>query len=127
MLRRAAGIAAGLALVGSLGLAGAGATSAATPALKIHSGSLWTQVVSGAGCEVLTFHSNFTFVTTEFGGDAGKWKGGGATIKMKWTAGNDRGLTFQGSFTKTPVKEYSGIVNDGNAAGQLVKGAVPGC
>jgi hypothetical protein len=127
MLRRGAAVAAGLVMAASLGLTGAGMASAAAPALKIHNGSLWTQVVSGAGCEVLTFHSNFTFATTEFGGDAGKWKGGGATIKMKWTAGSDIGLTFQGTFTTTPVKEYSGMVNNGNAPGQLVKGAVPGC
>ncbi len=132
MLRRAAVIAAGLALAGSLGLAGAGAASAAAPALKIHNGATWTVEVNDGGCEQGVFASNGTFSTPYdplFRGDAGKWSGGGGTIKMKWTAGSDRGLTFQGSFTKTPAKEYVGQYGgiDAGATGQLVKGAVAGC
>lgn len=129
MLRRAAAIATGLAMATSFGIAGAG--TAAAPALKVHNGATWTIEVNEGGCQLDVLHSNYRFSSPDgqFNGDAGTWSGGGKTIRMKWTAGSDVGLKFQGTFTSTPVKEYVGTFG-GIAAGdtgQLVKGAVPGC
>jgi hypothetical protein len=42
-----------------------------------------------------------------FVGDAGTLSGGVITVTMKGTAGNDLGLTFHGTFTRS-VKGYSG-------------------
>ena len=63
------------------------------------------------------------------GHDKGQWSGGGNTISLTWTAGADVGLTFSGTYTTTPVKEYNGVyIFDGiPVTGQLVKGAVAGC
>jgi hypothetical protein len=122
---RAATMAAGLVTVASLGLSGAGPSSAATPALHIAAGSKWTAEVNGNGCEVDTFAANGTFRGDHR--DRGTWSGGGTTLNMTWTAGYAAGLTFSGTFTKTPVKEYSGTFANGRFSGQVVKGAVPGC
>ena len=46
-------------------------------------------------------------------GDSGAWSGGGATITVTWTAGQDDALVFSGTFTKTPIKEYKGSFNTG--------------
>ena len=83
---------------------------------------------SSYNCEVDTFATSGTF-TGDKDGDTGKWRGGGTTITMKWTAGGAVGLVFRGTFTKTPVKEYAGTFSlDGqNTPGVLVKGAVSGC
>jgi hypothetical protein len=51
VLRRAAVVAAGLAMATSLGLAGAGTASAAAPALKIKPGATWTIEINRGGCE----------------------------------------------------------------------------
>lgn len=128
ILRHAGMLAAGLALTTSVGLGGAGLASAASPALNIKPNSQWTLEVNGGGCEVDTFAADGTFSTTENGGDAGKWSGGASTVAMKWTAGEDIGITFRGTYV-TSLKEYSGSlggVGNGNS-GELVKGAVSGC
>jgi hypothetical protein len=115
----------GLAIMASLGSGGAGADSAAVPALHIKNGSQWTaEVNDGGGCEVNTFSANHTFRGGSYG-DAGMWRDGGSRITMTWTAGYVTGLTFTGTFTKTPTKEYVGNFGGITAAtGQLVKGVV---
>ena len=124
-LRRAAAIAAGLAMATSFGLAGAGMASAAAPALKIKPGATWTFESSARGCEHDVFHSSGVFVADN--GGSGTWTGGGSTISMDWEAGNNIGMTFSGHFvsTTTPV-EYSGPLGGIGAGynGKLVKGAV---
>jgi hypothetical protein len=140
IMRRATLSAAGLAMATSIGLAGAGIASAGTPGLasggstsavkpaaKLSPGE-WTLIVKGAGCEVDTFTSTGTFSTSEYGGDAGSWAGGGSTIAMWWSAGDSTGLLFSGLYVSSPV-EYKGSLG-GNAFGgkaKLVKGAVAGC
>ena len=125
MLRRAAVLAAGLAMTAGVGLAGGGAASAASPVLHVKPGSNWTaEVNGGGGCEVETFAANHTFHGGLYG-DKGPWSGGGNRITMTWTAGYVTGLTFTGTFTKTPTKEYVGNFGGIAAAtGQLVKGVV---
>ena len=48
---------------------------------------------------------------------------------MVWKRGNDAGLRFNGTFSKSPVKEYVGKMGGIGTGftGQVVKGAVPGC
>ncbi len=126
MLRQAAMTLAGLAMAAGFGLAGAGAASAAAPALKVKPGSQWTLEDHGiegtGGCEVDTMASNGTF-TSDLFGDSGTWSGGGATITVTWTAGDDNGVVFTGTFTKTPRKEYRGSLNTGDS-GLFIKGVV---
>jgi hypothetical protein len=127
MVRRAAAIAGGLVLTASVGLAGAGVASAAVPVLKVQPGSHWTFEDHGiehtGGCEIDTFSSNGTFASDLFG-DSGNWSGGGPTITMTWTAGEDNALVFTGTFTKTStVKEYKGSLSTGDL-GVLIKGVV---
>ena len=129
-LRRSAAIAAGLAMATSFGLAGAGMASAAAPALKIKPFATWTLESKSGGCQLDSFNTFVnTFVTDEPG--SGNWSGGGLTIKMVWTAGEDYGWIFKGHFvsTTTPV-EYQGTLSfDGNPflKVKLVKAVVAGC
>jgi hypothetical protein len=126
MLRRAGVIAAGLAMATSFGLAGAGAASAVEPALHIHNGATWTIEVSVGSCQhdVFTSNGHFTSPDTQFGGDRGRWTGGGPTITMEWTAGNDAGLTFDHpGEVQGPVRRYRrglrGSARQGIGAGLL--------
>src|ERR1700685_1142560 len=83
--RRAGMVAKGMAMATSLGLAGAGSTSAAAPALKIKAGAVWTlKGNEGGPCEQEVFASNGTFAaaTQHGGGDAGTWSGGKSSIEM---------------------------------------------
>jgi hypothetical protein len=133
MWRRAVVLAAGLAMTASAGLMGAGAASAATTgSLHIADGSTWTLVVNAGGCQVDVFSSTGRFYSpeTQFGGDAGTWSGGGSTLKMVWKKGDNAGLTFKGTYTKTPVKEYVGQMGGTGPvgySGEVVKGVVVGC
>ena len=128
MLRRAAVIATGLAMATSFGLAGAGTASAAAPALKIKPFATWTLELKPAGCELASFNTFVnTFVTDETPSGSGNWSGGGSTIKMVWTVGDNTGLSFKGHFVSTtkPV-EYQGTASeDGNSVkAKLVKEVV---
>jgi hypothetical protein len=129
MLRRVAALVAGLAMTASVGLIGVGSASAASPT-SINNGSHWTLEVNGGTCEIFKFSTtNHTFSTTEFGGDNGKWSVPAPNkVKMKWTGGNDAGLTFKGTYHSS-VKEYSGSFGGigFGLTGLLVKGSVPGC
>jgi hypothetical protein len=126
MLRRAAVIAAGLAMATSFGLAGAGMAAAAA-ALKVRPSSHWTVEVTGGLCEVDTFNGDGSFATTEFRCDSGVWRGGASTLVMKWTHGNDKGEKFSGVFFTHP-KEYAGnFTGIFDFGGPVVKGAVAGC
>ncbi len=71
MLRRAAVIAASLAVATSFGLAGAGVASAAAPALKIKNGAIWTIEVNGGGCQ----QDKFNTTSPPFqGGECSFWR-----------------------------------------------------
>jgi hypothetical protein len=130
VLRRAGVLAAGLAIAASVGPAGAGAASAATPSNHIASGAIWSFVVKGerSFCEQDTFSSSGTFTADKYR-DSGIWSGGGGTIAMKWKTGESSPSTFTGTFTKTPVKEYKGtaLFMGLTFSAKLVKGALAGC
>jgi opacity protein-like surface antigen len=131
MLRRAAVIAAAFAMAASAGLMGAGAASATTQALHITDGSTWTLIVNGGACQLDVFSATGHFESPEsqFEGDAGTWSGGGSLLKMVWKKGEDTGLKFKGTYTKTPEKEYVGTITGGpgDYTGEVVKGIVAGC
>jgi hypothetical protein len=131
MLRRRAVLAVGLALTTSVGLAGADAASAVSPAgLHIKADSKWSADHYGGCQEVVTFKANHTF-RSDKGGDSGTWSGGYERITMNWTAGSDKGEGFSGSFPPPPPREYLGFFTNlpGGVTepGELVKGAAPGC
>jgi hypothetical protein len=108
MLRRAAVLAAGLAMTACLGLAGVGATSATTPR-AISNGSKWTIEANGESCEIETFETtNHTF-QGDRPSDHGKWSVPAPTkVRMKWTGGEGlSGLTFHGTFDSS-LQEYKG-------------------
>jgi hypothetical protein len=75
MLRKAVVMAAGVALAGSVGLVGAGAASAVSPA-GIKEGSNWTIEINNQqdarACEVLTFSASDHTFTGDWG-DFGSW------------------------------------------------------
>jgi hypothetical protein len=110
--RRVAVLAAGLAMATSVGLAGAGAASAASPAAlninKTH--SVWTVEVhkpGERGCELVQFlFPGHTFWSPQQN-DAGTWSGGNSTLAMTWTSGADAGETFSGHFVSSP-EAYKG-------------------
>ncbi len=130
MLRRVTVLAAGLAMTASVGLAGAGAASAASPALHIKPGAMWSFVVKGerSFCEQDTFSSNGTFTADKYN-DSGTWTGGGKTITVNWTAGSGSPSTFTGTFRKTPVAEYKGtaVFMGHTFSVKLIEGALAGC
>ena len=122
MLRRAAVVAAAIATTAGVGLAGVGTASAVPTSPHIKSGAQWTAELNPAGCEVDTFAANHTFSGDQYG-DKGTWTGGGKAITMTWTAGFVTGLTFTGTFTERPTREYVGNFGGVTAqSGQLVKG-----
>jgi hypothetical protein len=128
MLRRVGALGVGLAMTASVGLAGVGVASAASPALKVKPGALWTFKISeNGGCEVDTFHANFTF-KGDSEGDKGTWGSGGSSLQMTWTAGSRAGDYFNGLYF-ADMKEYSGSIFIGASAfpATVVKGAMPGC
>lgn len=128
--RLASVAAAGIIVATSFGLTGGGIASAAAPALKIKPGATtWTIVVGGGvSCEVDTFSTTTHHFTSDGVSDKGTWSGGGSTISMVWKKGDDAGTTFSGTFSKTPVKGYTGSFGGtlAGAVGTLVKGAL-GC
>jgi hypothetical protein len=130
MLRRAAVIAAGLAMATSFGLSGAGVASAAAPALKIKQQAIWTVEVTEGKlvCELVSFDTSDNTFITDHAGDAGTWSGGASTIGIAWTAGPDIGLTFSGHLVSTAKPaEYKGVVSlDGESVkAKLKKDALP--
>jgi hypothetical protein len=143
ILRRAALMAAGLAMAGSVGLVGASAASAGTntglvgtsaasgAAPRAGLSGTYTVEVTGAGCEVISA-SNGSF-TADLAGDAGISAGGGnasvggASVALYWTAGGDTGVLFSGAkVSSTTWKGNFGGIGAG-LKGKLVKGAVSGC
>jgi hypothetical protein len=127
MFRRVAVLAAGLAMTTSVGLVGAGAASASTQVQRLTPGSEWTLEDTGFVCEVDTFSAGHTFTSDRYG-DSGTWSGGRKTIKMTWTSGSDTGLTFSGTFTKTPFKDYFGpLGGTRSGTGRLAKGPIAAC
>jgi hypothetical protein len=122
-IREATAAAAGLVLMASVGLTGAGAASAASPALK--SGSQWTLEENGSGCAVDTFAWPDTW--TDDHGDSGTWSVSTSTNGKKNIIMYSSDGTFGGQLTKTPMREYAGYfeINDMIYTGQLVKGVIP--
>ena len=125
MMRRAAAIAAGLAMATTFGLAGAGMASAASPGLKIKPNAIWTLEVKNGPCDEVQFNGPTTFVGVHTS-EVGTWSGGGSKISMVWPGD----VTFHGHFVSTtkPV-EYKGSLSVGAATvkAKVVKGAVAGC
>jgi hypothetical protein len=117
-------------MAASMGLGGIAVASAATPALHVKPGETWTvELPPGDGClEHIAFHHHGKFISDKYG-DAGTWSGGGSTISMDWTAGFYQNESFDGTWTKTPTKGYSGtfVGPEITFNGTLVKGAVAGC
>lgn len=130
--RRSVMVATGIAMATSLGLAGAGATSAAAPALKIKAGAVWTlEGNEGGPCEQEVFASNGTFsAATKHGADdAGTWSGGKSSIEMIWTAGANAGdWTYNGTF-RSARQYFKGTFFAGPqiVGGKLLHKAVSGC
>ena len=94
MLRKAAVFAAGLAILMSFGLAGAGAASAAASRqLHITDGSTWTLEVNGGGCQLDVFSATGHFQSPEIldsaatpargvvAGPHSRWCGRGVTTR----------------------------------------------
>jgi hypothetical protein len=123
MRRRATLFAATLVMVTGFALAGAGPTSAATP-LRIKPGSVWTAISADAVCQVVTFRSGGVF--TSQNGPSGTWSGGRKSLTMTWPGSPGQDLTFKGTFTKVPLKEYSGVFED-MFPGQVEKGTANKC
>ncbi len=126
MFRRTVAIVAGLAMTASVALAGAGTASAAAPALHVKPGGQWTIEIRHhtGGCEDETFSA--TGFSGDHGGDGGTFDFGGPMIIMEWSTGPAQGLTFTGTFTTKPVREYKGSFGGigGFLVGALVKGAI---
>ncbi len=119
-------------MASSFGLVGAGAASAAEPSNHIANGQTWTIEENGGGCQRDVFSSAGTFVSpdTQYHGDAGKWNQTATTMTMKWTAGDDFGLKFKGTYQsagKEFVGKFGGILKGEGVTGQLVEGAVADC
>jgi hypothetical protein len=142
ILRRAALVAAGLAMSAGVGLAGVGTASAAgggltgtansvaaaAPATKHLTPGTWTVKVHLAGCEVISIATNGTFTADKFS-DSGVWAGGGNSVALSWTAGSDTGLLFSGAYQATSPVSYKGSYGGSGFGlkGSLVKGALPDC
>jgi hypothetical protein len=122
MRRRTGGVAAGLILAATLACTGSVA-SAAQPAIKTKPGSQWTFAEKGAACEVETFASGGTWTSDQYG-DSGTYTGGGSSIQLIWTAGDDEGLTYSGHWVAAK-KEFKGSGVDKKAT--LTKGTNPAC
>ncbi len=99
----------------SLGLAGAGIASATAPTLHIKPSATWTFEAFPGLCESVVFNTATHHFHSNLG-DKGTWNGGGSTISMSWTHGNSAGLTFTGSFRKTPSVSYFGSTGSGSLA-----------
>lgn len=114
-------------MTAGVGLAGAGAASAASPA-GINNGSQWTlEDNNSGGCEVETFSTSSHAFTSDLTGDTGTWSVPTPNkVKMKWTGGSDAGTTFKGVLNFAPDKEYVGAFGgiQTGSTGQLVKGVV---
>jgi hypothetical protein len=126
MHRRAAFLAAALVVTTSFAMtAVAYSASAVTPSkIKIAPGSKWTVVSAQVFCEFVTFHANGTF--TSKSGPSGTWIGGEKSLNMTWP-GTD-GFTFSGTWSRVPLKEYTGTFDgNGQFPGQVVEGPTDRC
>ena len=126
----------------SIGLAGAGMASAATPgklvpasaapaatpALSLTPGAWTVKITTYGTCQVDTFTAGGTFSNSEGSSDAGIWAGGGSTIAIYWNAGADAGLIFSGLYSAAK-HEYTGKFGGiaAGAKGKVVKGEAAGC
>jgi hypothetical protein len=103
--------------IAGIGAGGAGAASASASApggaasskMKIVPGSKWTVVSAQVFCENVTFHANGAFTSKD--GPGGTWTGGRKTLNMAW--GGTEPFTFSGTWSRVPLKEYTGDF-DGN-------------
>jgi hypothetical protein len=123
-------IAAGVAAVAmSLGLAGAGVASAASPVTgHIKAGSDWSLAMNDGSCEIEHFASNGTFISPD--GGSGGWRQTATTVIMKMNYGLFSGLKFKGTYVAHRF-EFSGKFKDASGAvvgtGDLYAGVPPAC
>jgi hypothetical protein len=96
MVRWLALLAVGVVVSAGVVPAACSPATAATPALHVEPGSTWKAEPYIGGCELEIFSANGTFAS-QFDGAAGRWSGGGETIRMSWTR-RTKGLTFGGTF-----------------------------
>jgi hypothetical protein len=125
MRRNAGFLGTALVMTTSFGLAGlaawpsTAASATASSKTKISSGSKWTVVSAQVFCEVVTFHAKGTF--TSKNGASGTWTGGGKTLEMTWPG--TAGFTFSGTWSRAPLKEYTGTFNGNDQfPGQVEEG-----
>lgn len=107
----------------------AGASPSPATVVHVKPGGVWTLVIVGIGCQVLTFDKGHTFTASDFD-NAGTYTGGGRIIHEKWNAGSDAGLTFKGTYS-IPKETYSGplggIVRGAHQTATLMAGAMDAC
>ena len=102
--QRGAMVATGITIAASVGLAGRRVASAAAPAGKIKSATIWTLELSPGLCFHDTFNTtthrftSFTSNPVEPGYGKGTWSGGGSSISLVWTKGDGKGFGFSGTF-----------------------------
>ncbi len=116
MLRRVAVLAAGLAMMASLGLTGPGPALAASPASHIKPGAIWTFETRGSQFlpyeqDVFSANGTFTEKCGLAGGDAGTWFAHKRSISMQWMAGTDIGQHFNGKYISSKGKYVGTVIN----------------
>lgn len=135
-LQAAMAVAAGIALLGGLGLAGSGA-GAASASAPVKPGEIWTFEVRGPmyiPCEQDVFLANDKFKekhtkSSNSVGDRGTWVlGGNTSISMAWRAGTEANQIFNGRYVPSKGR-YVGTVDYGigSEKGLLLDRAVGGC
>ena len=105
-MRRVALMAAGLSLIATLGLAGP-ASAKARKRTPLKPGEVWTILpgvylaypLHGRACEQITVGPNHTWTANELG-DAGTYTNHKKKVALDWTAGEDRGLIFTGTWSR---------------------------
>lgn len=122
VMRRMMVMTAGLALAATMGLTGVAGAAPAAPTTHVKPGSMWTNEVTGEGCEIETFGTGHSF-TSDLG-DAGVYVGGGTKITEVWTAGGADGLVFKGNWVAARG-DYAGTFREDGIStpGRLVPGA----
>ncbi len=113
-------------MVISVGLAGVGAASAASPTPHIKCcGYPWTIKVKGGWCEVDTMSGDHAFFADSYG-DSGGWQYGTSIVKMDWFAGVHTGWKFHGTWSRASKAYIGSFGGTGNGfTGKLVKGVAP--
>jgi hypothetical protein len=114
-MRRTILATASLALVMSLGSAGAAAASSTADhgADHVKAGSTWTVEASGLLCETQTFSRHHLW--TGDSGGSGSYTGGRSNITETWTSGTYDGSHFMGTYQKKS-HQYEGTYDPAHGA-----------